>query len=294
MKEAEMVDLIELFSEFSLQSFDESPLFSLLIRLSKWPHPGSAGGGGAVVCESDLVRFLIEEVGEVNVRDSPLSPYLYHTACECGLPSLCRLLCEWGVDVDYTNSRGQTPLHRAVANEQKEICKALLIAGANVDQRDDDGWAPLHFASSVEICVLLLSCGASIDSQDHLGMTPLHKAAATNSLPRFELFLSFGVDPNLRSRSGTTPLHCAARADRDGNLCDLLLRHGADPNVQDNEGWAPLHVAAEAGNWNACVVLLSRGADRDLLNFDSESPARVANGHGSARMRSILGSDFQL
>ena len=133
-----------------------------------------------------------------------------------------------------------------------------------------------------------------IDLPDKFGMTLLHKSAAVNAIARCALLLKCGANVNVRSSSGTTPLHCAARSDPNGKLCELLLEHKAELNVQDMDGWTPLHVAADSRNWEVCKMLLSRGADCELLNWECESPSRIAHSHGNARVKAMFRFDFEL
>ena len=55
--------------------------------------------------------------------------------------------------------------------------------------------------------------------------------------------LEYGVDPNIRPRSGSTPLH---RASSRGSLdvARLLLSHGANVDEQDDNGRTPFQVAS--------------------------------------------------
>lgn len=278
----------DLSRDFPVDLCDQSALPFLLSSLSQERFSQDQLG---CMREKDLVDFLKEKVGEKRMRNSPLSPSLFHIACDLNYLSLCHLLCEWKINVNIPNGRGQAPLHRAVANERREFCKEILLSDADVNQQDSDGWSPLHFASSVEMCVLLLSCGAMVDMTDNFGMSCLHKSAATNSLLRCSLLLKVSANVNLQTQNGTTPLHCAARSDTNGKLCELLLDHDADVDAQDIDGWTPLHVAADSENWAVCSLLLSRGADPRLLNRNCESAMDIAHSRGNYQ---IFGSEFSL
>lgn len=60
--------------------------------------------------------------------------------------------------------------------------------------------------------------------------TPLFQSIRVNDLPRAQLLLAYGADPNHRNEDGETPLAIAIEwGRRDG--AKLLLEAGADPNV---------------------------------------------------------------
>ncbi len=61
-----------------------------------------------------------------------------------------------------------------------------------------------------------------------------------------------------------------------------LLANGADPvygcvNLQDADGNTPLHYAAATGNLQAMIVLMSYGADANLVNHAGKTPLQVAS-----------------
>ena len=55
---------------------------------------------------------------------------------------------------------------------------------------------------------------------------------------------------------------------------ELLLNNGADVNSRGDYNSTPLHEAAESGSLDIARLLLSRGADVDVLDLDDwgESP----------------------
>jgi ankyrin repeat protein len=57
-----------------------------------------------------------------------------------------RLLIDAGADVNTKVEDGETALHRAVANQRKEIIRLLLDSGASKSERDDDGRTPKELA----------------------------------------------------------------------------------------------------------------------------------------------------
>jgi len=65
-----------------------------------------------------------------------------------------------------------------------------------------------------------------------------------------------------------------------------LLTIGTQVNPKDRNGDTPLHIAAGEGNQAMCEVLVSSGAQIDVLNADGKSASQVAraNGHESVAL----------
>ena len=79
--------------------------------------------------------------------------------------------------------------------------------------------------SPPELVRWLLEQGLDIDIQDHFGYTPLAAAASKWNIPRMQLLLELGANPNPESRH--LPLMIAANSYR-VEAVRLLLEHGAD------------------------------------------------------------------
>jgi ankyrin repeat protein len=57
-----------------------------------------------------------------------------------------RTLIRQGHDVNALDPEGETPLHIAASNDNKEAIMTLLDAGAQVNKLDSFGVSPLHLA----------------------------------------------------------------------------------------------------------------------------------------------------
>jgi hypothetical protein len=79
------------------------------------------------------------------------SPYpsLLHYAVQMGLIQVFRHLVGQGVDPNWTDHLGQTPLHLATQLEQKEMCMLLIKAGARIDLKNMFDVTPLQTAGSL-------------------------------------------------------------------------------------------------------------------------------------------------
>ncbi|TRY99671.1 hypothetical protein DNTS_027992 [Danionella cerebrum] len=87
-----------------------------------------------------------------------------------------------------------------------------------------------------------------LDICDHNGASPLHYASANGNFRIIRLIVqTIGhLELNVKDEEGNTPLHWAVQKDQPGS-CSLLLSLGADPNVLNNSQQAPIHLAVSLG-----------------------------------------------
>ena len=72
-----------------------------------------------------------------------------------------------------------------------------------------------------------------------------------------------------------TPLHVAAEKSH-YDVMDVLLKHGAKVNALDSAGQTCLHRCARDGNVQACRILLSFGADPNIVSLQGYTAAQLA------------------
>ncbi|MFA5343675.1 MAG: ankyrin repeat domain-containing protein [Kiritimatiellia bacterium] len=75
-----------------------------------------------------------------------------HLAAESGYADIVALFLDYGVDVNLaTQGKNRvTPLHIAAAKGRAEVVELLLKSGANVNIRDTKGETPLHWAIAAD------------------------------------------------------------------------------------------------------------------------------------------------
>ncbi len=96
------------------------------------------------------------------------------------------------------------------------------------------------------------------------------------------MMLELGADPNVDDGDGFSPLIAAltggsAQADV-AEVVEALIAHGADVDRRGVNGYAPLHIAAERGDLAMVDLLISHGADPNVIASidDRGTPVEVA------------------
>jgi ankyrin repeat protein len=207
-----------------------------------------------------------------------------------------RALLEAGVDPNYIDTSGRTPLHAACLHYSfgyTTILQLLIDAGAELDKRDNFGRTPLHIACIFRgyccetIVQFMLHAGANINAQDDFGKSALHVACLNKHIDLVKLLLDNGADVHCADVYGNTPLHLACQWDGDA-IARLLLGAGAVVECQNKVGDSPLHYAFSGGHEAVVKILLDAGADVGCLNSGGETPLDHSRRRGHTAAVSLL------
>ncbi|GFO40282.1 ankyrin-3 [Plakobranchus ocellatus] len=142
--------------------------------------------------DPEIVRYLLEKGADINEVGDEMGNTLLMTAI---LPrgilrnvfdrfDLIQFLLDFGADPNRVNSKGDTALHIAVAEQKLDVVSKLLDAGADLEVPDSGGRTPLLMADM-------------INKQGKDGLTPLMLAAQNADIDVMEIFLELGADPNI-------------------------------------------------------------------------------------------------
>lgn len=208
-------------------------------------------------------------------------------------------LIKKGADVDDVDSRGTTPLWKAVRHSKLASVKTLITAGADPDiARKTDGWTPLHCNAfynrrevAIQIAKQLIKSDANVNQTSLKdGETALHYAVrATKSAELTELLLNAGAKINHRSSKGDTPLQFAVSGGSK-ELVDLLLTKGANPAQRNHLGIRPIdqiNAIAETEAKKVQAVFQSHG-------FDSERRPRLFKSYVHDPKKATVAGKFVL
>ncbi|XP_060158777.1 SH3 and multiple ankyrin repeat domains protein 2 isoform X7 [Globicephala melas] len=202
--------------------------------------------------------------------------YIQHRSVE----KVVKML-ERGLDPNFHDlETGETPLTLAAQlDDPVEVIKALRNGGAHLDFRAKDGMTALHKAArarSLLALKTLLELGASPDYKDSYGLTPLYHTAVVGGDPCCcELLLHEHAAVSCKDENGWHEIHQACRYGHVQHL-EHLLFYGADMGAQNASGNTALHICALYNQDSCARVLLFRGGNKDLKNYNSQTPFQVA------------------
>jgi len=154
---------------------------------------------------SDLVAFYIRDyqLGEKLVGNHLLGA-IRRTPQKKQVEIVGALIVA-GVDVNYRDENGDTPLAAAISLEQPVVAKYLVDAGANVSAPTRDKSYPLIEASKKgyhHLVLQLIHRGASIKQQDALGRTALLAAVAIGRPRLVDTLLRAGANALQKDNTG--------------------------------------------------------------------------------------------
>jgi ankyrin repeat protein len=175
----------------------------------------------------NVVAVLVRRKVPINLRagedlDTPL-----HLASKNGDYDVVRFLIDNGADINIQNARGETPLFRAVGNENTrlDVVEYMVTHGAVVDTADKNGSTSLHEAAKVasgSTIDVLVKHGGNVEKRDRLGRTPLYIAGLYRNLQAAKALVERHADVNASKK----PLEGAIKGG-DEDVIRFLIEKGA-------------------------------------------------------------------
>lgn len=203
---------------------------------------------------SDTLQKVIQQSGNIEVRDATHDQTPLAIAIEKGHIAIAHQLLDHGADVSAKNRYRQTPLFEAALLGDEGLARRLVELGADVDPTDIDMESPLHSAlyrKHDRIVEFLLERGADPNRRDDIGEnTPLHIAIRNFNITNIRLLLEYRADPGMRYSdlppSFMQPIHLAVLKGHDSAV-QRLLEMGADRAWRDASGQTLMDIAERAG-----------------------------------------------
>ncbi|XP_045064339.1 SH3 and multiple ankyrin repeat domains protein 3 [Coregonus clupeaformis] len=223
----------------------------------------------------DKVSRFLEKGLDPNFHDADTGECPLTLAVQLeGSAELIKILRSGGAHLDFRTRDGITALHRAVLSRNHTALTTVLALGASPDYRDSRGLTPLYHCAMVGgdpyCCELLLHEHAVIGSTDENGWQEIHQACRHGNVQHLEHLLFYGADMSSQNASGNTALHLCGLYNQDGCARVLLFR-GANKDIKNYNNQTAFQVAIIAGNFDLAEIIKIHKAS-DVVPF-RESPS---------------------
>jgi len=282
-------------------------------RMLFWPSPLYFAVVRKIV---SLVNFLVDRGANPYLRDGEGFFYL-HQAASVGSISLVDYFHELlGIDIDFKDFDGNSPLLIAAKYGKTETVKHLISKGADILERNEDGWNSIciflrrkNYAMADYLLKKVNRTYSEIlrGCRD-LDWTPPDKrqvyddpdADKKKDVPLHKQFMRacwFGqlekvkdivnrknkdfINRQYKNCWDCSALHYSGMS---GNLetTRFLVEKGVDIDLRDREGKTPLHGAANFGALNVVKFLIENfDIDVDIRNKSNDTPLSLAAREGN-------------
>uniref|UniRef100_T1J2P3 BTB domain-containing protein n=1 Tax=Strigamia maritima TaxID=126957 RepID=T1J2P3_STRMM len=218
---------------------------------------------------------LVARGSDVNAVNNETSDSLLQWAAKLKNEKAAIFLVNNGANPNYTNKKGETPLHTACEFGLARLSEALLRAGANPNLQT---FVPnsSHYTQDEEEIPLVYKQTplhlAIIQKHENVIRVILeHKAYSQRTDDNKLIVPNF----NVRNSHDQTALGFALLVGLH-KVAQQLLAGGADINIVDAGGLSLLHHAILNQDMTGAVFLLDNGADPSLRTKDRETPLQLA------------------
>ncbi|XGW21641.1 hypothetical protein V3C99_004540 [Haemonchus contortus] len=262
--------------------------------------------------KASVVETLLGSGADIHVRGGELGQTALHIAASLSGPEsreCAMMLLKSGGQPDVAQEDGETCLHLAARNGNKEIMRLLLNENANLQLMSNSGETPLHVAAkccNYEAAQMIVTHMAQTLSPEEIrkyvnkrtndGFTAVHYAAEITSeqlhfpgedAKLMNLLIDYGGQVDLQSLSSNeTAMHMAARSGNQAVLLAMVNKIGAGTvqivqNKQSKNGWSPLLEACSRGHTGVAQILLQHHARIDVFDDNGRTALHLAalNGH---------------
>ena len=140
-------------------------------------------------------KFNVSEINKKSESDSSL----LHYAISGSQFDISTFLINSGIDVNLTNSDGQTALHLICVNQNIDVAKELLKKGADINIRDKYGnnamWTAVFNCKgrNYEMVELFMTLNPDIMTKNNAGRSPLDFAIQVGNKKLINMALRYFV-----------------------------------------------------------------------------------------------------
>ncbi len=260
-----------------------------------------------------VIQYAAYQGYDHYIKASDLPPSFYNTGTAAGMTALhlaavrgyvntVEVLLDKGANPLLENNNAQLPIYSALMvpmlHEQDLIHKKERVfnclkkqAPQSIMHQDKSGDTVFQLMATYGFYHLMqetLKEGTQLAfSHNNLLHYPIHNAILNQQMDICRLLLEIPQVGTLADGENRVALHYAARY---GNkeLIELCCQVTADINIRDRYNKTPLILAGEADNIDAVAILLEKGADQTLTDYEGHSIAYYAEESGDERLKALL------
>jgi hypothetical protein len=158
-----------------------------------------------------------------------------------------------------------------------------------VARMSDEAFRMAAYEGRIESVRKGIEAGSDVNAADPVkSLTPLHMAAYNGHSDVVTLLLEHDAEVDCRDDEGKTPLIHACTGPF-AKAVEVLLDAGAELNAKEStESFTPLMMAAGLGQTEVVELLLSRNADKSILDEDKDMAIDHARNEGHAAIVKLL------
>ena len=229
--------------------------------------------------ENPLMRLSTIGLTIENILESALNDAL-SSAAENGHTDIVRILINEGAELNIRDKLDNTPLIKAAIGGYDNTIRELINEGAEVNVENVSGITPLTYAAiggHDETLKTLIEKGAEVNRENNQGATSIIHAAKYGQTGAIQILIDKGADvKNIADKRGNTPL-MAATQNEHIDAISLLVNAGAGMNRADNQGNTALMIAIIEGKEDVAKSLLEYGKiELDSTNKEGKNTLMLA------------------
>jgi ankyrin repeat protein len=217
---------------------------------------------------------------DINIKDEQ-DNYLISYAILYNNKKIVRELIKHSAYLDIVDSVGKSILYQAIQLGYNDMLKLLLedhesiIGLPLIDIRDKDGHIPLHYAivkKNVIATKLLIEKGSDINASDNDGNSSLQLAIYSKNRDLFDMILNTNPFINHVTTTGESALHIAINIGA-SKMARVLIDKGIDINLRDYEyEIGALDYAINMGDHEIVKYLIDKGVEINTQDYYGNTP----------------------
>ena len=235
----------------------------------------------------DTIDVLITLGADINKTDPDGNTYLHKAVQEYYSHKVVQTIIDHGVNVNTRNKTNETALMISTRMRDRNNINMLLKARANLDivNTDHDSHLYLVFTKGwrKEVLHAMVDQGIYLKATNNKHETALSVPCSSRIEEAICAILSTGADPNIVYADGDTYLHKAVYQDFSKEVLQALVDHGVNVNARNDCNKTALSAAFSLRNEDAVRVILTAGADPNIVDADGDTCLHKAVYHAFSK-----------